>query len=297
MTGNTELTAEVPVDSEDRANPGEPRDNTPVVLVPEQPGWAVAGDGNATLDYSNATYGYICLESYLGDTKVKALVNAPDGSQYQYTVTSGDGVVTMPLSRGNGTYQVGVYQNMYDDQYAAMFAQDISVELSSEYDSFLYPNQFVEFTTDDATVQLSQQVTENATSDLEAVEQIYMYVVQNISYDTDKAASVAPGYLPNNDDTIATQTGICFDFASLTASMMRAQRLPCKLDIGYCGQAYHAWIEVYTTDKGWVRRKIEFRGDGSWTLMDPTFDSSNKGKGDISKIIGDGKNYDPLFYY
>jgi hypothetical protein len=31
--------------------------------------------------------------------------------------------------------------------------------------------------------------------------------------------------------------------------------------------------------------------------MDPTFDSSNKGQGDISKIIGDGQNYLPMFYY
>jgi hypothetical protein len=296
VTGGGDLTAAVPVDSDERENPGVPRDNTPVVWEPEQPGSAVAGDGNAVLDYSNAAYGYICAASYLGDTKVKVLVNAPDGNQYQYTISSGDTYITIPLSRGDGTYQVGVYQNMYDDQYVALFAQDVSVELSDQFYPFLYPNQYVDFSTGDATVQLSQQVTENATSEIEAVEQIYIYVAQTISYDTDKAASVAPGYLPKNDNTLATDTGICFDFASLTASMMRAQRIPCKLDIGYCGQAYHAWIEVYTTEKGWVRTKIEFSGD-AWVLMDPTFDSANKGKGDISKIIGDGTNYQPLLYY
>jgi hypothetical protein len=296
LTDGTELTADVPVDSDSRANPGQPRDNTPQVLMPEQPGIAVAGDGNAVVDYSNAASGYICAQSFLGDTKVKVLVNAPDGNQYQYTIASGGYYITIPLSRGSGNYQVGVYQNMYDDQYAALFSQDISVELADEFGAFLYPNQYVEFYPDDATVQLSQQVTANATSEVEAVEQIYLYVAKTISYDTAKAESVAPGYLPNNDNTLATDTGICFDFASLTASMMRAQRLPCKLDIGYCGQAYHAWIEVYTTDTGWVRKKIEFKGN-AWTLMDPTFDSSNKGKGDISKIIGDGTNYQPMFYY
>jgi hypothetical protein len=294
--GGSEMSSAIPVDSEERANPGVPRDNTPQVLVPEQPGTAVLSSDKAVLDYSNTTSGYICAMSYLGDTKVKVLVNSPSGERYQYTIWSGGSYITIPLSDGNGNYSVEVYENLYDDQYAAVFSGDIWAELGDEFAPFLYPNQVVDFTTDDATVQLSQQLTENATSDVEAVDQIYMYVVQNISYDYDKAASIAPGYLPDNDDTLATQTGICFDFAMLTASMLRAQRLPTKLDVGYCGQAYHAWIEVYTADQGWIRKKIEFSGS-AWVRMDPTFDSASKGTGDISQIIGDGTNYQPLLYY
>jgi hypothetical protein len=296
IVGGEDLSSEIPADSSDRANPGVPRDNTPQVLVSEQPGAAVAATDKAALDFSNAASGYICAISYLGDTKVKVMIESPDSNQYQYTITSGGSYITIPLSNGSGTYSVGIYENLYEDQYVAVLSQDVSVELADEFNAFLYPNQVVKFVADDATVQLSQQVTENATSDVEAVDQIYMYVVQNFTYDYDKAANVAPGYVPNNDDMLSTQMGICYDFASLTASMMRAQRLPTKLDVGFCGQAYHAWIEVYTADTGWVRKKIEFSGD-SWVRMDPTFDSSNKGAGDISKIIGDGTNYQPIFYY
>jgi hypothetical protein len=294
--GGTDMSSEIPVDSEERANPGNPRDNTPQVLVAEQPGTAAYADDRAVLDYSNAASGYICAMSYLGDTKVKVLVDAPDGNRYQYTIMSSNSYITIPLSKGNGTYSVGVYENLYDDTYAAIFAQDVGVELSDEFGAFLYPNPFVEFTSGDAAVQLSQEVTTNATSDVEAVDQIYMYMVQNFTYDYDKASSVAPGYMPNNDDMLASGEGICFDFASLTASMLRAQRLPTKLDVGYCGQAYHAWIEVYTADSGWIRKKIKFSGD-SWVRMDPTFDSANQGQGDIDKVIGDGKNYQPILYY
>jgi hypothetical protein len=294
--GGADMSSEIPADSEERANPGNPRDNTPQILVAEQPGTAAYADDRAVLDYSNAASGYICAMSYLGDTKVKVLVDAPDGNQYQYTITSSNSYITIPLSKGNGTYSVGVYENLYDDKYAAVFAQDVGVELSDEFGAFLYPNPFVEFSSGDAAVQLSQEVTTNATSDVEAVDQIYMYMVQNFTYDYDKASSVAPGYMPNNDDMLASGEGICFDFASLTASMLRAQRLPTKLDVGYCGQAYHAWIEVYTTDKGWIRKKIEFSGS-SWVRLDPTFDSANQGQGDITKVIGDGKNYQPIFYY
>jgi hypothetical protein len=291
------LSAAVPVDSDQRANPGQPRDNTPYVLIPEQPNAAVAGDwGSAVVDYSNTSQGYICGWSALGGTKVKFLVNAPDGSQYQYTTAQSDYYITIPLSCGDGWYSVGVFQNISGDSYSALFQVDIEVYLSDPNLPFLYPNQYVNFYPGDATVQLSQQLTENATSDVEAVEQIYMYVVQNITYDKAKAESVAPGYLPTNDNTLASKSGICFDYASLMASMVRAQRLPCKLEIGWCGQAYHAWLEVYTTDSGVIRKKIDFPGY-EWRLMDPTFDSTNKGRGDLSKIVGDGTNYQPLFYY
>jgi hypothetical protein len=305
LVGNEDFSSEVPADSSERANPGVPRDNTPQVLVSEQPGAAVASSDRAALDFSNAASGYVCAISYLGDIKVKVLVDSPPTSQgqstrYQYTITSGGSYVTIPLSAGSGTYTVGIYENISGDQYSPILSQDVSVELANEFGPFLYPNQVVEFTTDDATVQLSQQVTENATSDVEAVDQIYMYVVQNYSYDYDKADQVAAGYLagylPNNNDMLASQMGICFDFASLAASMMRAQRLPTKLDVGYCGQAYHAWIEVYTEEAGWVRKKIQFSGD-AWVRMDPTFDSAGQGTGDISKIVGDGKNYNAMLYY
>jgi transglutaminase-like putative cysteine protease len=200
------------------------------------------------------------------------------------------------LSRGSGTYTVGVYENLYDEKYTPLLSQDVAVELDDELEPFLYPNQLVDFAVGDRTVQLSQELAANATSDVEAVDQIYLHVVQNISYDYDKAESVAPGYLPSNDETLASGKGICFDFASLAASLMRAQRLPTRLEVGYCGQAYHAWIEVYTAEKGWIRKKIEFTG-GSWVLMDPTLDSASKGTGDIEQVIGDGESYQPMFQY
>ena len=292
----SDLTSDIPSDSNERDNPGQPRDNTPQVLVPQQPGTQVAGDtGSVILDYSNAAEGYICAQSYL-KAKVKVLVNAPDGNEYQYTIHSAGYYITIPLSRGNGTYKVGVYENYQGNLYTALFSASVGVELSNEFGPFLYSNPYVDFKAGDQAVTLSQQLAENSTSDLEALEQIYVYVVKTIDYDYGKAATVAPGYLPKNSDTLRTDTGICFDFASLTASMLRAQRLPTKLDVGYCGSAYHAWIEVYTKEAGWVRKSIEFPGS-AYVRMDPTFDSAGGGSSSASSVIGDGKNYSPIFFY
>ena len=295
--GGGELSNSVPVDDSRRANPGKPRENTPLVMISDQPGTLTIGDADTViLDYSNTSSGYICVQSFLG-VKVAIILYAPDGSKYPpYFINASDGYITIPLSVGNGAYQVLVYENLYDDEYAGLFSLDLNVQITDEFSPFLYSNQYVDFIDNDAAVKLSEVVTENATSDVEAVEQIYMYLVQNISYDYDKADTVEPGYLPNNSNTLRTEDGICFDYASLMAAMARAQRMPCKLDIGYCGEAYHAWIEVYTKEQGWIRKKIEFPGN-VYVRMDPTFDSASKGKGDISRIIGDGTNYYPLFYY
>ncbi|MDR1421933.1 MAG: transglutaminase-like domain-containing protein [Coriobacteriales bacterium] len=278
------------------ASSGPPRDNTPQVLAVEQPGEAVAGDENATLDFSNATDGYICASSHLGDTTVKILVDTPDGNQYQYNIKQDHGYVTIPLTAGSGTYTVGVYQNISGETYAALFSQDVAAEITDQFKPFLYPNQYVDFSEGDQTVTLGQQVTDGAVTEVDAANDIYMWVVENISYDYDKAAEVQPGYLPNNADTLASENGICFDFASLTAAMMRSQRLPTRLEIGYAGSAYHAWIEIYTTDQGTIRREIQFTGS-TWVLLDPTFDSAGQGTGDISSIIGDGSTYQAMFYY
>ena len=97
------------------------------------------------------------------------------------------------------------------------------------------------------------------------------------------------GYLPVVDETLESGKGICFDYAALTAAMLRSQNIPTRLEIGYAGKAYHAWVSVYTEETGWIDRLIEFTG--AWTRMDPTFASSNDSSAAVLKYIGDGSNY------
>ena len=72
--------------------------------------------------------------------------------------------------------------------------------------------------------------------------------------------------------------------------MLRSQRIPAKLEIGYAGAIYHAWISVYIEEIGWIDRLIEFTGD-AWTRMDPTFAASNGNSDAVLEYIGDGTNY------
>jgi transglutaminase-like putative cysteine protease len=154
----------------------------------------------------------------------------------------------------------------------------------------------VDFKAGSETVQEGEQLATGSITDVDAIAKIYAWVVNNITYDNQKAVTVASGYLPDPDETLDTKTGICFDYAVLTCSMLRSQQIPAKLVIGYAGQAYHAWIQVYSVDTGKVIGQYEFDGN-TWVRMDPTFNAASKGFADLSSVIGNGTDYQPLFYY
>ena len=125
---------------------------------------------------------------------------------------------------------------------------------------------------------------------------VYDYVVQNLTYDKQRAATVKSGYLSDLDAVLREKKGICFDYAALMTAMLRSQGVPCKLVVGYAGTAYHAWISVWTKDTGWVDGAIFFDGT-SWQRMDPTFASTGGQSAAIMKYIGDGANYKTKYLY
>ena len=105
---------------------------------------------------------------------------------------------------------------------------------------------------------------------------------------TELAATVTSGYLPDLDTVLSKMSGICFDYAALMTGMLRSQGVPTKLVIGYAGDVYHAWINVYSSSTGWVEGVVYFDGV-NWQRMDPTFASS--GGAGVMDYIGDGTNY------
>ena len=268
---------------------GPVRDNTPRVRKPSADGTTTYESDSVTIDTSKTREGYLMVQYNGSNPKVKLQLKTPDNNTYTYLLTKRGEYETFPLTSGNGTYSLTVYENVSGDMYSTAFSQRVAVELKDEFLPFLYPNQYVWFTSQSAAVAKGRELTDGVHSDLEAVEAIYKYVIKEISYDEEKAASVTYGYLPNVDETLSSSKGICFDYAALMCAMLRSQNIPTKLEVGYAGQANHAWISTYLKESGWVDGIIEFDGS-SWTLMDPTFAASNS-KSALEKYIGDGTNY------
>ena len=151
------------------------------------------------------------------------------------------------------------------------------------------------FHTDSKAVSKGSDLAKDTYSDLDVVQNIYNYVIKNISYDTEKAQNVSYGYVPDIDDTLSSKKGICFDYAALMTSMLRSQNIPTKLEVGYSGDAYHAWISTYIDDKGWVDDIIQFNGN-TWQIMDPTLAATNDSAA-VKKYVGDGSHYVVKYTY
>lgn len=265
------------------------RPNTPKVLTPAT-GTVVQTDEYASIDTSNLSEGYFMVK-YLGNaSKVKLRVKASDNSTNDYNIKNTGNYEVFPLSQGSGSYEIMVCEQLANDKYAIVSSLTADAKLTNEFGPFLYPNQYVSFTSDSQAVKKAEELVKSASTDLDAITSVYNFVIDNITYDTDKAENVQFDYIPNVDNTLKTKKGICFDYASLMGSMLRSQGIPAKIETGYSGEVVHAWISVYTKEEGWIDDLIQFDGK-SWSLMDPTFAASGKNNKKIQKYIGDAKNY------
>ena len=274
---------------------GPKRDSTPQVLPPAADGAVVYQNDVAAVDASNTSQGYVMVNYNGSCEKVKLQITGADQNCYTYLITEHGIYTAFPLSAGYGSYSIQVMENIGGDSYVLSLEQTVDVQIENEFLPFLYPNQYVDFKADSNAVKKGSELAEDTWTDLEVVQNIYNFVIKNISYDEEKAQNVSYGYLPNVDDTLASGTGICFDYAALMTAMLRSQNIPTKLEVGYSGDTYHAWISTYVDDKGWVDNIIEFDGD-SWQIMDPTLGANNDSKS-VKKYVGDGSHYVVKYTY
>jgi len=272
------------------------RDNTPVCLVPTADGINVLSNDYVSLDASNVASGYIVIKYTGASEKVKLRITGPDEVTYTYNLTTGGGIdEVFPLQAGDGTYVVGVFENIAGTSYAQAFSEELSVKLDDPFLPFLYPNQYVSFTKDDQAIAYAQYLSYEANSDLDVVSNVYNALISSLTYDYEEAQTVESGYLPDIDEVLTTGKGICLDYACLMSSMLRSQQIPTRMEVGYAGQAYHAWISTYIKEIGWVNGMIEFDGE-KWSLMDPTFASTTDTE-KLKNFIGDGENYKTKYIY
>ncbi len=288
---------------------GSLRDPTPQVLVPTASGEDVYEDDDVIIDYSNVSQGYIMVKYTAelregGRIKIEVIPNdyvkeneyQPD--EYYYDIVPSEEFTTIPITLGDGNYTVNVrsLKAGTTNDYAYDGQLVLDVELESEFIPFLYPSLSVYFDENSLSVSTAEDVVTGATSDLDAIESIFNFVVDNVEYDWDLAASDRSFYYVDADSVVQTGTGTCYEYSTLMAAMLRSQGFPTKMVFGFAGDAYHAWLLVYEEESGTVDRVIHFNGN-SWQLMDPTFASSGNRGAEYEQYIGDGANYINFSYY
>lgn len=256
----------------------------------DAPGTVEERNDVAVIDYSHTEDGYVMMQyTEMTDLKLKAQVKGPE-TTYTYNLEP-QVWAAFPLSDGDGYYQFSVFENVADSKYALVLDTDCEVEMSDEFAPFLRPNQFVDYADAPLAVATAKELAYDET--LDTVCSVYDFVTSYLSYDKEKAATVQSGYLPVLDRTLEEKQGICFDYASLMTGMLRSLGIPCRLVVGYAGDAYHAWISVWSEDEGWIDDIIYFDGT-NWQRMDPTFASAGRA---ANEFIGNGDNYLAKYFY
>ena len=260
-------------------------------ITPQKLGTNVYSNSKAQIDASNLSEGYIIVR-YTGGKSVpiKIQITKKSGITYTYNLSNTGAAEIYSLTEGDGEYQVNVMENISGTSYALGFGQTVQLRARNNLLPFMYPNQFVDYSTAVNTISQAKQLAAGGATDLDKLTAIYQYIVKNFTYDYELARTVTSGYVPKVDSVLNAKKGICFDYASLACSMLRSQNIPSKLVIGYAGDAYHAWINVYIETIGWIEKFMYFDGK-KFYLMDPTFASSGRSSPEIYKYIGDGANY------
>ncbi len=149
-----------------------------------------------------------------------------------------------------------------------------------------------------ACVAKAREICSGAQNEGDVVRAVFDYITSNVTYDYDKAARLSgtTGYAPDPDATLQDGSGICFDFASLGAAMLRSQGIPAKIVTGYVSPSnvYHAWIMVYI-DGSWKSARISV-DQNVWSRVDLTF-AATEGDERAAGYVGDGSTYTDRYTY
>ena len=253
---------------------------------------AARTSNGASIDTSCVNDGYVGV-SATSRQRLKFLVTSGQ-TTYSYDLPQDGTAIVCPLTLGDGSYRFRVMQNTSGDNYVELLSVSVSVTLSSEFAPFTVPNVYCSYTDSSPCVKKARELTRDAKNQGDAVERICQWIVDNVSYDNKKASRLkqATGYVPNPDATLKSKKGVCFDYASLGAAMLRSVGIPTKIVTGYVSpdQIYHAWIMVYI-DGTWKSGQFTVDKD-TWSRVDLTFAA-----GGDSKNVGDGKEYTDRYVY
>lgn len=223
-----------------------------VIAVSASMSVASAAKSADVIDLSSASNGYACVH-YSSDKRLKVGVACDGRGRYYMDCTSGHSDI--PLTYGNGVYTVTLYQNINKTTYRIVERHTVNVTMTDSNAPYKVSTVEAPFTAGDTVCKQASALCKTVKTDEQKVVAIYNYLDGGgFTYDHQLANSVAAGkvknYLPSPTNTLATKKGICYDYASLFATMCRSQGVVCKIVKGYTSNGvYHAWNKVCIKNK------------------------------------------------
>lgn len=225
--------------------------------------------------------------TYGGGGKAKVIIQKSD-KKYTYDINSAGKQEYFPLQLGNGSYKVNLYRNTSGNSYRLLASKSVNVNLSDNNVVFLTSTQNIDWNVDSKAVAKAVELTKDTEDLQEKANLLWQYMVRNHTYDFHKLATVQPGYIPVIDRTLEEKKGICYDFSSLYAAMLRSQGKPAKLVKGYAPKhavGYHAWNEVYDAS------------NQEWKVIDTTYDLQVIGRNPKVSMIKKTDDFNKVYEY
>lgn len=231
--------------------------------------------------------GIVAVSYDSGSTSRLKVMVEKNGQKLNYDLLNDGTIEYFPLQMGEGTYVVSVYENIQDKKYRCISSKTIQLDLANDKSVYLTSVQNINWDYDMQAIKMAAELTKGMKSDREKINAIYQYIVDNFEYDYDKLGTLTSTYLPNIDETFTSREGICYDYSSLMAAMLRSLGIPAKLIKGNSPlvSGYHAWNEIYDSESG------------EWIIVDSTYDSQMKAVGKKYSMIKSKADYSKIYEY
>lgn len=228
---------------------------TLLLLVP-----ATAVHAAENIDKSQLNSGIVSINYQPASNVPTKVMISKGGLNYTYNLDLNS---RLPLQSGDGEYIIYILENVAGNKYKVVKQEKITASLPNKNAVYLQSIQLINWNEDMEIIKKAKELAVNTKDDQEKLTAIYNYIVNNISYDYQKATQLSADYIPSIAETSKTGQGICYDYAALTAAMLRSVGIPTKLIMGYKNdiQEYHAWNQVYLQDSN------------EWVTIDTTYDS------------------------
>lgn len=179
----------------------------------------------------------------------EVVLRMESGKNYRYT---------FPM--GLGGYELRVYENTHDSYYRIVMRELYTLDETEWSQSLVSSSSYFDMVPGIGTIVNS--IWDDSKSDFDNVHAVFEWICSNISYDYNKMEDVlSTGYLPDLKTCLYNKKGICLDYASLFATMLRYKSVPCNVVVGYYNEATcHAWSRFFY--------------NGEWFDVDTTFGAS-----------------------
>lgn len=217
-----------------------------------------------------------------------------------------------------------------DEELDKIFRDSLQLRFISEMDDPDAPWKLssidIDYDNAPETRAKALELTKDCETDAEKITAVFEYVAKTVKYDqklykeiaayNKKIEKMEESDIPFNpltdrfkngerdylvlDDILAKRSGVCEDYATLMAGMLRSLGIPCKYGRGDAGpdpknREPHGWCLVKPETGELNKAKLGAGTDGEWIRLDPTWASTGGSTG--RKNASKDQNYITESYY